>query len=132
MAKSHETKTILIIEDEADVRHFVSRLLALEGFAVLEADNGDRGLELARQNKCALVLLDLRLPGRDGWSVLGEIKGDPELSAIPVIVFTASAGLPQRERALSMSALDYLVKPLSAADLRAGVARALAPLNGSI
>lgn len=58
MAKTHETKTILIIEDEADLRKFASRVLALEGFTVLEADKGDRGLELACQNKCALVPLN--------------------------------------------------------------------------
>ena len=118
-----------MIEDEADVRRFASRVLALEGFTVLEAENGDRGLALARQNKCALVLLDLRLPGRDGWSVLAEIKREPHLRAVPAIIFTTSAGVPQRDKAYSMGAVDYLVKPLSAASLKEAVGRIL-PRDG--
>ncbi len=125
MAQGHETKTILIIEDEAEVRNFASRVLELEGYQVLQAEDGDTGLRLVVKNRVALVLLDLRLPGRDGWAVLEEMKGNPELSSIPVIVFTASAGVPQHDRALSMGAADYLVKPLSAARLRKAVARTL-------
>jgi DNA-binding response OmpR family regulator len=130
MTKRRRRGLALVIEDEADILKFASRVLSLEGFTALEADNGDRGLELARQNKCALVFLDLRLPRRDGWSVLAEMKSDPNLRAVPVIVFTASPSSSEREKALSMSAVDYLAKPLSAADLRASVARALEPMNG--
>jgi len=115
----------LVIEDAADVRRFASLVLVLEGLTVLEANTGERGLELARQNKCVLVLLDLRLPGRDGWWVLEEMKGNANLCDIPVIVFTASAGVDLQDKALSMGAADYLVKPLSAASLRESVARVL-------
>ncbi len=125
MAKRREAKTILIIEDEADVLKFASRVLELEGYPVLQAENGEEGLRLVRESQPALVLLDLRLPGIDGWAVLEEIKGEPELVAIPVVVFTASAGTPQQERALSMGAVDYLVKPLSAASLKEAVDRVL-------
>ncbi len=125
MSQGHETKTILIIEDEAEVRNFASRVLELEGYQVLQAEDGDTGLRLVVKNRVSLVLLDLRLPERDGWAVLEEMKGNPELSSIPVIVFTASAGVPQHDRALSMGAADYLVKPLSAARLRKAVARTL-------
>lgn len=125
MAKRHETKIVLIIEDEAEVRNFASRVLELEGHRVLQAENSDEGMELVREGRISLVLLDLKLPGRDGWVVLKQMKGEPELLAIPVIVFTASAGVSQRDRALSMGAADYLVKPLSAARLRKAVARGL-------
>lgn len=127
MAKKGETETVLIlvIEDEADVRNFASRVLELEGYWVLQAKDGDNSLRLVREYQVALVLLDLKLPGRDGWAVLEELKSDPELSSIPIIVFTASAGVLQQERALSMGAADYLVKPLSAARLRKAVARTL-------
>jgi DNA-binding response OmpR family regulator len=125
MAESHETKTILIIEDEADVRNFASRVLELEGYGVLQAEDGGEGMRLVRQNCPSLVLLDLRLPKRDGWTVLEQMKNESGLSAIPVIVFTASAGVSQRERALRMGAAAYLVKPLSAASLRRAVARIL-------
>ncbi len=125
MAKRREAKTVLIIEDEADVRNFASRVLELEGYHVLQAGDNEKGFRLLRESQVSLVLLDLRLPGNDGWVVLEQIKSEPELSAIPVIVFTASAGVPQRERALSMGAADYLVKPLSAARLKEAVARIL-------
>jgi len=112
------TKTVLIIEDEVDVRNFASRVLELEGYRVLQAEDGEEGMRLVGKRRVALVLLDLRLPGCDGWEVLKQLKSDPELSSIPVIVFTASAALPQRERALNMGAADYLVKPLSAARVK--------------
>lgn len=125
MEKRREEKAVLVIEDEISVRYFAARVLELEGYPVLQTGDGDEGLRLARENEVALVLLDLRLPGRDGFSVLQEIKSDPELSSIHVIVFTASAGLSQQEKALQMGAADYLVKPLSASSLREAINRIL-------
>jgi len=125
MAKTPETKRVLIIEDEAEVLHFASRVLELEGYCVLQAKDAEEGMRLVREGRISLLLLDLRLPTRDGWTVLQQIKSEPELSAIPVIVFTASSGVSQQDRALSMGASDYLVKPLSAASLREAVARIL-------
>lgn len=125
MAKKRETKTVLIIEDEANIRNFASRVLELEGYRVLQAGEGEEGMRLLREGQVSLLLLDLRLPGRNGWTVLEQIKNEPELSAIPVIVFTASAGVSQQERALSMGAADYLVKPLSSAKLKEAVTRIL-------
>ena len=125
MAEERGGEVVLIIEDEADVRNFASRVLELEGYRVIQAEDGDRGMEMARNNSVALVLLDLRLPGHDGWWLLEEMKSEPSLSAIPVIVFTATAGALERERALGMGAADYLVKPVSAANLRKSVTRIL-------
>ena len=122
MEEKYETKAVLIIEDEADVLNFVSRVLELEGYRVLQAEDGDKGIRIARENPIALVLLDLRLPGIDGWSVLIQMKSEPALAEIPVVILTASAGVSQRDRALSMGAADYLIKPLSAASLRETVA----------
>ena len=125
MAKSHKTKTILIIEDEAEIRNFASRVLELEGYGVLQAEDGSEGMRLVIWSRPSLVLLDLRLPKRNGWTVLEQMKNDSGLSAIPVIVFTASAGASQQERAQSMGAAAYLVKPLSASSLKKAVARIL-------
>ena len=125
MLRKHQRDLALIIEDETDVRRFVSLLLALEGFTVVEADTGERGIEIICQRKCVLVILDLRLPGRDGWSVLQEMKEDANLCEIPVIVFSASAGFDAQDKALKMGAADYLVKPLSAASLRESIGRVL-------
>jgi len=118
-------KTILIIEDEADIKNFASRVLELEGYRVLQAEDGEEGMKSVRENPVSLVLLDLHLPKRSGWTVLVLMKSELELSIIPIIVFTASAGASQRERALKMGAADYLVKPLSAASLKKAVARIL-------
>ncbi len=125
MAKKREAKAILIIEDEADIRSFVSRVLELEGYCTFKAKNSNEGIKMVREIPVALVLLDLFLPGYNGWSVLAEMKSEPALSAIPVAVFTASAEISQREKALGMGAVDYLVKPISAAGLRKTVARIL-------
>jgi DNA-binding response OmpR family regulator len=119
------TKIILIIEDEADIQHFISRVLELEGYQVLRAGNGHTGLALLRENTVSLVLLDLRLPGLDGWSVLREIKNDPNLTTIPVIVLTAIAETIQRKKTLRMGAVKYLVKPLSANSLSRTIAGVL-------
>ena len=125
MVKKGSRATILIIEDEDDIRTFASRVLELEGYRVLQASDGDKGLRMVRENRISLVLLDLKLPGRDGWVVLSQMKSDPELSSIPVVVFTASAAAQQRSQALAGGAADYLVKPLSATSLRESIARIL-------
>lgn len=112
MARKIDRGTIIVVEDEAEVRNFVSRVLELEGYGVLQAENGEKGLELVQENRGVdLVLLDLKMPGIDGWTLLSKIKSDPELAAIPVIVFTASAGSSEKQKALGMGATEYLVKP---------------------
>jgi DNA-binding response OmpR family regulator len=120
-----KTKTVLIIEDEADIQNFISRVLELEGYKVLRADDGKIGMDILQDNNIDLVLLDLRLPGRDGWSVLREIKHSPDLSPIPVIVLTAIAENIQRKKTLRMGATKYLIKPLSAHSLSQTIAGVL-------
>ncbi len=118
-------KTVLVIEDEADIQRFISRVLELEGYQVLLAGDGITGLDLLRANPVSLVLLDLRLPGPDGWSVLRTIKHSPDLSSIPVIVLTAIAESIQRKKTLRMGAAKYLIKPLSASSLSQTIAGVL-------
>ena len=125
MVKKRKIETILIIEDEVEVRNFASRVLELEGYHILQAKDSEEGMMLVKGVPVSLVLLDLRLPEYNGWEVLEQIKSEPEISEIPVVVFTASAGASQQEKALKMGATDYLVKPLSAARLRETVARVL-------
>ena len=125
MSKGCHKKIVLVIEDEVNVRNFASRVLELEGYRVLQAENGDEGLRLMRESQVDLIVLDLKLPGVDGRLVLEQLKNDPELSSIPVTVFTPSAAASQREKALKMGAIDYLIKPVSAITLRETVARAL-------
>ena len=123
--RKRKLKTILIIEDEAEIRNFIARVLELEGYNVFEAGDGTRGMEIIKDKPVSLVLLDLRLPGVDGWSILREIKRSPELSTIPVVVLTAIAETMQRKRTLRMGATSYLIKPLSAHSLSRAVASVL-------
>jgi DNA-binding response OmpR family regulator len=121
---------ILIIEDEEDIRDFAARVLELEGYRVLQAADGGEGLQMLRQYPVSLVLLDLRLPDCDGWTLLEELKGDPQLSMVPVVMFTASAAVSRRSQALAVGAVDYLVKPLSAAKLKETIHSVLARERG--
>jgi DNA-binding response OmpR family regulator len=123
--RKRKLKTILIIEDETDIRNFIARVLELEGYNVFGASNGLTGMEIMRDNSISLVILDLRLPGLDGWSILREIKCNPEFSKIPVVVLTAIAETMQRKRTLRMGATSYLIKPLSAHSLSRAVASVL-------
>jgi two-component system phosphate regulon response regulator PhoB len=125
MQKKRKAKTVLIIEDEADILNFISRVLELEGYHVLRASDGKTGMDIIRENSVSLVLLDLRLPGPDGWSILREMKRSPELSTIPVVVLTAIAESMQRRRTLRMGAASYLIKPLSAHSLSQTIASIL-------
>jgi chemosensory pili system protein ChpA (sensor histidine kinase/response regulator) len=125
LAKQRSRELILIVEDEPDIRQFISRVLELEGHRVLRAEDGEEGLKIARANPITMLLLDLRMPGQDGWMVLKQMKSSPKLRDIPVIMLTASVGEDQQEKAFSMGAADYLVKPLSAASLKKAVARVL-------
>ena len=76
MKKEH----ILVVEDEEDILRFAFRVLDLEGYTVLQAENGEKGLQLAKGTRgLSMVLLDLRLPDRDGWLILEELKKDPIL-----------------------------------------------------
>jgi DNA-binding response OmpR family regulator len=125
MAKLREAKTVLIIEDEVEIRKFASRLLEMEGYHVLQTVDGGDGLSLMRENGIDCVLLTLKLAQNDGWEMLEQVMSQPDLSATPVIVFTALAEASYQQRALSMGAAEYLIKPLGAADLKEAVARVL-------
>jgi CheY-like chemotaxis protein len=119
--KSKEAKTILIIEDEEDIRIFATRVLELEGYKVFGVGDGEDGLKMVKECPVDLVLLDLRLPRRDGWSVMEQMKSEPQLSKIPVLAFTASAGAAAREKVIGMGAVGFLVKPLRADTLMEAV-----------
>ena len=125
MAMTEKRKQVLIIEDEKDLRQFSTWLLEAEGYKVIQAADGDEGLKVARQYQPDLVLLDIRLPESDAWTVLEEIKNTPELADIPVVIFTASADISYQSKAIEMGAADYLVKPISAENLVKCVTRVI-------
>ena len=107
---------VLVIDDEETVRDLMRRFLVREGFDVVTAGDGDEGLELARQLRPSLITLDVLMPKRDGWSVLQQLKSDPELSAIPILMLTI---LDDRSRGYALGAAEYMTKPLDRGRLRA-------------
>ena len=112
-----EQKTVLYIEDNPHNRRLVRRTLQRRGYEMVEADNGITGLEMVRELKPPLVLLDIGLPQMDGIEVVKHIKADTELQQIPVIALTASAMRGDRERFLAAGCDDYLSKPIQVLEL---------------
>jgi|GEM_PF-1163385 len=100
---------ILVVDDDPHARELVQRNLAREGFEVRAAADGAAGVGLARSWRPDVILLDVMMPGRDGWAVLAELKADPSLAAIPVIMSTM---LENRELSFAMGAADYMRKPI--------------------
>jgi CheY-like chemotaxis protein len=107
-----DQKTVLYIEDNYHNRRIVRKILTSSGYNVIEAEDGVSGLEMVRELKPPLVLLDIGLPGMDGLEVVGHIRSDVELRDIPVIALTASAMRGDKERFLAAGCDDYLSKPV--------------------
>jgi CheY-like chemotaxis protein/two-component sensor histidine kinase len=101
--------TVLVIDDDANARDLVSRFLTSEGFAVLTASSADDGLRQARERRPDVITLDIIMPGTDGWSVLTELKGDPALADIPVILISVT---DDRNLGYALGAAEYLTKPI--------------------
>ena len=96
------------------------RFLVREGCDVITAKDGAEGLKLARQMKPALITLDVMMPGRDGWSVLQDLKADPELANIPVVMLTLA---DEKNRGYALGAADYMLKPIERDALRKLIAK---------
>ncbi|MEP4077463.1 response regulator transcription factor [Haloferula sp.] len=111
--------TILVIEDDSAVRRGVVDALEFAGYRTLEAGDGDSGMELALQGTYGLLLLDLVLPGRDGFSILEELKR--RRAGQPVIILSARGEENDRVRGLELGADDYVMKPFSVRELLARV-----------
>jgi DNA-binding response OmpR family regulator len=103
-------KTILIVEDDKFLRELISRKLTGEGFDVLEAADGEEGIKKIKEGKPDLVLLDLILPGIDGFEVLTRVRDDPAVSSIPVIILSNLGQREEVEKGLKLGAIDYLIK----------------------
>ena len=107
--------TVLVIDDDPDARDLMRRFLAREGFDTLTAADAAEGLRLARQFKPTLITLDVVMPRMDGWAVLKELKADPALAAIPVVMLSI---LDEQEKGFALGAADYLTKPFDRDRLR--------------
>lgn len=101
---------ILIIEDDKFLRELIARKLTDENYEIEEAIDGEEGMKKVKTAKADLILLDLILPGIDGFEVLAKIKEDPSLASIPVIILSNLGQREDVERGLKLGAVDYLVK----------------------
>lgn len=104
------SKKILVVEDEPSILKAMAEVLALNGYQVISATDGEHGLVLASQAKPDLILLDLILPGKNGFEVLKELKSSAELSSIPVVISSNLGDEEEVQQGLKLGAADYLIK----------------------
>lgn len=103
---------ILIVEDNELNADMLCRRLQRLGHEVLVAEDGQKGVDMTREHRPALVLMDMDLPVIDGWAATRAIKSDPALASIPVMALTAHAVVGEREKALQAGCVDYDTKPI--------------------
>lgn len=114
---SSTPRKVLICDDEEVLRALVRATLDDGTFEVLEAEDGDQSVTLARSEKPDVILLDMMMPGRTGLEVLEVIRADPELERTPVVMLTARTRASDQEAALAAGADRYLAKPFSPLEL---------------
>ncbi|HTO69061.1 MAG TPA: response regulator [Myxococcota bacterium] len=116
-------KLVLVVEDRPMNAKLLRDVLVASGYEVVEAEDAERGLAIARERLPALVLMDIQLPGMDGVAAVGELKRDARTAKIPVIAVTASAMPLERESILRAGFDGYQAKPISVKELLAEVRR---------
>jgi DNA-binding response OmpR family regulator len=119
-------KRVVCVEDEPEIIDLIRLILGRKGFDLTGATGGLEGLETIRRVKPDLVLLDLMMPDMDGWEVYQQMKADPELKSIPVIVVTAKAQSIDKILGLHIAKVDdYVTKPFGPQELLQSVERVL-------
>jgi CheY-like chemotaxis protein len=116
---------ILLVEDYDDARELYSMCLRSSGYDVIEAATGTDAVALARSANPDLILMDLLLPGMDGWQATAELKRDPQVKHVPIVALTAHAFTDERERIASLGCDAFLAKPCLPPDLIRTVDRIL-------
>jgi DNA-binding response OmpR family regulator len=115
---------VLVIDDESPIRLLCRINLEAEAMEVLEAADGPSGLEAARRERPDVILLDVMMPGLDGWRVAEELLDDDRTEEIPIVFLTARAELRDRARGIDLGGVDYVTKPFNPVEL--------APLVGDL
>ena len=108
---------VLVIDDEPPIRLLCRVNLEAEGMEVLEASDGPTGLEKARNDEPDVILLDVMMPGLDGWQVAEELIDSDSTSSIPIVFLTARAEARDRARGLDLGGIDYVTKPFNPVEL---------------
>lgn len=121
---------VLLVEDDAANRGLASRILATAGYAHEVAIDGEDALDKVARRKPDLILMDLAMPGMDGWEASRRLRSDPANASIRILALTAYAMRGDRERALAVGCDDVLTKPYKPAELIGAIERLLAPAIG--
>jgi CheY-like chemotaxis protein len=112
---------LLLIDDDLTNRKLFQDCLESEGFQVIVAENGSRGIQQVKKHLPDLILCDILMPERDGYEVLSELRQDPSTAFIPLIFLTAMSTKSDRRKGMELGADDFLTKPLTADQLLAAV-----------
>ncbi|MBF0119235.1 MAG: response regulator [Desulfobacterales bacterium] len=106
---SHDLKTILVIDDDPKARDMITRILSKEKLKVITASSGDEGIKIAEESHPDVIILDVLMPGIDGWAVLAALKANVKVSDIPVVMLSV---LDEENIGFALGAADYLTKPI--------------------
>lgn len=121
MDLTEKQRTILIVDDSEAIRILLKAYLRDGGYRVIEAVNGEKGLEICQQHPVDLILLDIAMPGMDGFAVCETLQGETRLRAIPVIMLSAREDMASKMRAFKLGAVDYITKPVGKGELLARI-----------
>lgn len=124
---------VLVAEDDRELRRFIVRILEREGYSVSEAANGEEAIRRAKEDRPDVLVLDLMMPVKDGFEVIEEIRKDPVLKDLAVVVNTAlpPKALPERERGLLRGVVAHITKPFDYKEFLMKVNRAVNGTNGT-
>ncbi|TET37159.1 MAG: response regulator [Planctomycetota bacterium] len=127
--KPRSQKTILIVDDEAAVCHSLKQIVEGQNYKALTVSSGQKAISFARIHQVDLVILDVRMPGMDGFAVLKHLKDEPATAEIPVVMCSVVTDTDEIRKAGQLGASGYIVKPFNAETVEAKVERLLSPLH---
>ena len=123
--KEGQRPVILVVDDEEEIRTVMRLTLTIAGYEVREAENGERALDSLEKNLPDLILLDVLMPGMDGFEVCRRVRANSETAQIPVLILSARTDARSREDGLDAGATKYLTKPISPPELLQHIAEVL-------
>ena len=118
-------KKILIVEDIAMSRRLIGDILKYHGYEILEAENGEEGIRMAKEHIPDLIIMDLQMPVKNGYDAIKVLKSDPVTKNIKILAVTSFAMAGDREKALEIGVDDYIEKPINTRELPERVKRLL-------
>ncbi len=122
-------KKVLVVEDHPDMRELLIWQMELMGFLAIPAKNGNEGVEKAVQEKPHLILMDIMMPGMDGWEATRTLRSNPETQDIPILAATALFRESDLKSCIEAGCNDYIVKPFTFQELQGKVQEFISPVN---